>query len=264
MIGLVIALVAGLSVSAATVKSVGQVWAVVWGVAAFMLIQLLIGIIIRVVMKSRQAKLQNIMMTAQEKINRQMVIYQRRPPSSMREAQETVNRIQNGAAKDMLAELDGCKSLTYWNMMLGRQLNAMRVQLFFQLKEFKKVDELLPKSLLLDQQSMAIKMVRMYRNEDAGLDKFYTRKCARMKGDAAAFLASVYAWIKIRQGNTQAAIDALVGVKNRTDNPIVLENCDNLLNGKVKHFSNSGWGDAWYSLMLEEPKIKAQRQARMF
>ena len=264
MVGLVIALVAGLLVSASTVKAVGQVWAVVWGVAAFMLIQLLIGIAIRFLMKSRQAKLQSVMLTAQEKINRQMTIYQRRPPSSMREAQETVNRIQNGAAREMLDILDRCKPLTVWNMMLGRQLNAMRVQLFFQLKEFKKVDELLPKSLLLDQQSMAIKMVRMYRNGDTGLDKFYARKCSRMKGDAAAFLASVYAWIKIRQENTPAAVDALVGVKKRTDNPIVLENCDHLLNGKVKHFSNSGWGDAWYSLMLEEPKIKAQRQARMF
>ena len=39
-----------------------------------------------------------------------------------------------------------------------------------------------------------------------------------------------------------------------------------LANGKAKQFSNSGFGDMWYALYLEEPKVKPQRQrqGRMF
>ena len=38
-----------------------------------------------------------------------------------------------------------------------------------------------------------------------------------------------------------------------------------LANQKYKHFSNAGFGDLWYSLYLEEPKVKMQRQQqRMF
>ena len=42
----------------------------------------------------------------------------------------------------------------------------------------------------------------------------------------------------------------------------MIENCDRLVNGKYKHFNNAGLGDLWYSLYLEEPKIKPQRQVQ--
>ena len=32
------------------------------------------------------------------------------------------------------------------------------------------------------------------------------------------------------------------------------------MNGKEKQFSNAGFGDIWYALYLEEPKVKPQRQ----
>ena len=41
---------------------------------------------------------------------------------------------------------------------------------------------------------------------------------------------------------------------------MLLENHDKLLNGKAKQFSNAGFGDTWYALYLEEPKMKPQRQ----
>ena len=58
----------------------------------------------------------------------------------------------------------------------------------------------------------------------------------------------------------QKAVAALVAAKKLSDNATLVENCDRLVNGKLKHFSNAGFGDAWYSLYLEEPKIKPQRQ----
>ena len=58
----------------------------------------------------------------------------------------------------------------------------------------------------------------------------------------------------------QAARAALTAAKNKSDHPVLLENHEKLVNGKAKQFSNAGFGDMWYALFLEEPKMKPQRQ----
>ncbi|MBO5762438.1 MAG: hypothetical protein J6R85_01075, partial [Lentisphaeria bacterium] len=64
---------------------------------------------------------------------------------------------------------------------------------------------------------------------------------------------------------TDAALAALVDARKRSDNPVLTENWERLINGKVKHFSNANFGDVWYSLYLETPKFKQQRvQQRPF
>ena len=36
------------------------------------------------------------------------------------------------------------------------------------------------------------------------------------------------------------------------------------MNNRPAHFSNSGLGDAWYALHLEEPKVRMQRQRSFY
>lgn len=149
--------------------------------------------------------------------------------------------------------------------MLARQINTMKMQLYFQLRDFARTDQLLPKCLLMDARSIAIKLVRMYRNEDPKLDSFYRKKCRRAKGEDGAFLACVYAWIKLRQDDPAKAIAALVEAKKNSDNPALIANYENLANNRPKHFSNAAFGDNWYALYLEEPKVRPQKvQQRMY
>ena len=101
-------------------------------------------------------------------------------------------------------------------------------------------------------------------DRNAKMDKFYRSKVRRFKGENRAFLASVYAWMKVKQGKEQEALKALLDSKKTTDHPAMMENIERLSNGKIKHYSNSGFGDMWYALGLEEPKIKPQRQMRGF
>ena len=117
---------------------------------------------------------------------------------------------------------------------------------------------------MFDVHSVAIKLARMYKRNDAKMDKFFQSRVRRFKGDNRAFLASVYAWIKLRQDEPQLALKALIDSKSTSDNPVLLENIDRLTNGKIRHFSNSGFGDIWYALALEEPKVKVQRQIRNY
>ena len=244
----------------------GLAWEICCALAGFFLAQLAAGLIMRGAVKRRQDKIQSIMMAAQQKINKQINLFQLRPPSGMKAAQQTLEKIQNDAVRAALVEVESFKPLYKWNIMLKRQIAAMQGQLYFQLREFKKADEFLEYAILQDPQSIAIRLVRLYRNNDARLDKFYRAKIRRVKGEQAAFLASVYAWIKLKQDDEKAALAALVEAKKESDHPVLLDNYTKLANGKAKQFSNSGFGDMWYALYLEEPKVKPQRQrqGRMF
>ena len=92
------------------------------------------------------------------------------------------------------------------------------------------------------------------------LEAFYRKTSRSLKSDDLAFFASIYAWMKLRQEDEGAARAALVEAKKKSDNAVMLENLDRLLNGKAKHYAMNGFGDLWYALGLEEPKMKAQRR----
>ena len=68
------------------------------------------------------------------------------------------------------------------------------------------------------------------------------------------------------QAAANKALDALLQAKKLSDHQVLLDNIENLQNGKVKHFSNSGFNEMWYALMLEEPKVSKQqrRSGRMY
>ena len=42
----------------------------------------------------------------------------------------------------------------------------------------------------------------------------------------------------------------------------ITRNLEMLRNNRVRDFSNAGLGEQWYMLMLEEPKIRYERQTR--
>ncbi len=240
-------------------------WGIGWGISccllAFLVGWLVLGLILRKLVLDRQDGVQKIMMETQAKVNRQLELFNRRPPSSMNAARQILEKIQFEGIRNALAELEKFKPLYIWNMMLARQVNTMKLQLYFQLREYDKVDELLPKAILMDPQSMGIKLVRMYKKGDETLDKFYGRKSWKFRGENGAFLACVYGWIKVKQEQPEVALEALKKARKFSDHEVLVANIDALSNGKIKHYSNSGFGDNWYALGLEEPKQpKAKKQ----
>ena len=50
----------------------------------------------------------------------------------------------------------------------------------------------------------------------------------------------------------------------KAENETLKQNWDHLVNGRIKRFSNAGLGDQWYSLLLEEPKVKMQRPRSVY
>ena len=266
MLTLIIAVLVGVACGYGAAHEWKLWWGITCGILGFLAAQLTIGLFLRGAMKRRQDRIQQILQEAQQKINKQVNLFYIRPPSSQKAAQQILEKIQCDAAHKALEATEDFKPLYVWNLMLKKQIAAMQAQLYFQLKEFKKADECLKSAWFTDPQTVAIGLARMYRNEDPKLDKFYASQSRRARGEGAAFLASIYAWIKLKQGDEKAALEALTDATKKSDHQVLIENRDRLVNGKAKQFSNAGFGDIWYALYLEEPKMKAQRQrqGRMF
>ncbi len=260
MYTIIISLAVALITGASTRPFLGPGWSIFLAILAFMIVQLIIGLVIRKKVNKLTHDIQNIMQEAQLKINRQMQLYQSRQPNNLRQAQQNLEKMQLEAVRKTLDATEQFTPLYRWNFLIKKQVNTMKLQLHYQLKEFAKVDELLPKSMLIDARSLVIKLVRLYKNNDPSLDKFYNKKCRMLKEDDCALFALTYAWIKLQKSETEKAIAALNEAKKRTDNETLVENCSRLLNGKEKLFNNAGLGDQWYSLYLEEPKYKQIRQ----
>ena len=265
MYSIIIAVAAALLTGFATGRDLGTAWGIVCCVAAFLIAQLIIMLVLRKKLNKLQLGMQQTMQAAQVRIQRQVQNFQQRPVGSPKLMQQKLEAMQNDALHETLRLTAAFDPYYRWNWMLARQINTMKMQLYFQLRDFARTDQLLPKCLLMDARSIAIKLVRMYRNEDPKLDSFYRKKCRRAKGEDGAFLACVYAWIKLRQDDPAKAIAALVEAKKNSDNPALIANYENLANNRPKHFSNAAFGDNWYALYLEEPKVRPQKvQQRMY
>ena len=76
-------------------------------------------------------------------------------------------------------------------------------------------------------------------------------------------LYAVYSWILVKTGEIEEAIKVLQKGKKVSENDTIIKNWENLVNGKIKKFSNAGIGDQWYSLYLEEPKTQKPKQKVM-
>lgn len=235
-------------------------WGITCGIAGYVITQIIISLILRKKINAVQAGIQTEMNADRERINRQLTLFQQRQPGNMNGLKQLADRLQGEVSQKLLSATDRFKVFYPWSPMLYKQINAMKVQLYFQVKNYDEVDRLLPKSMLIDPLSLSIKLVRMFKNEDKDFDSFYNKKCSKFKGEQGAFIACVYAWIKLKQQNTQSAVAALRTARKYSDHPVLVENLDKLLNDRKKDFSNAGFGEQWYALGLEEFKPKALRR----
>lgn len=267
MLSILIALIVGAGIGTVTgIDLQSTAWGITCGIFGYIITQIIISLILRKKINAIQAGIQNGMNSERERINRQLNMFQQRQPGNTAGLKQLADRMQNEVSRKLLAATDDFKVFYPWSPMLYKQINAMKVQLYYQLKDYAEVDRLLPKSMLMDPLSLSIKMVRMYKCDDKKLDAFYNKKCSRIKSDNGAFLASVYAWIKLKQQNSQAAVAALRSARKLSDHPVLIDNLDKLLNDRKKDFSNAGFGEQWYSLGLEEikPKTVRRRNGPMF
>ncbi|MBO7683687.1 MAG: hypothetical protein J6T51_03060 [Kiritimatiellae bacterium] len=244
----------------------GLGWSVFAGVLGFGAFQGVAGYLIHRRVKREMEKVQAVLAEGQKQLQQKMRRWQMRPPGSLQEAQREIEADTRAFVKKALDQTSSLDRFRLLVPMMGRQIATARLQLSWMAKDFKAVDALMPRAICIDPMMSAIKMARMYMTgapTDA-IAKVYRKGAARTRYNGNVLLAAAMSWIQVRRGDADGAFKTLTEALKKSDNATLRQNHELLMNNRVAHFSNSALGDQWYSLLLEEPRVRAQRQRSVY
>ena len=221
-------------------------WSITAGVATFLVVQVVVGRIVQKRVKAAMDAVQAVLVDGQKRLQAKVARWQMqmRSPGALQAAQAEMARDQKVFVREALERTEVLHKFDNWMPMMRRQIATAQFQLYWGIKEFKKVDELMPKALFFDPAMNAMKLARMY-----------------MTNQPVEEMAKVYAkaTILIQKKDVDGAFKALNAALEKSDNETLKANRDHLANNRVAHFSNTALGDQWYALLLEEPRIHQQR-----
>lgn len=241
----------------------GPVWTSVFAVIGFVLATLPVNLWVKKKLEAIFNGVQTNLQATQDVVRRKAQAAQNRQMSSTKGLQRQLEKQQSAAIRQAIEELEVAQPLQKWNFLVEKQVNTLRGQLYFQIKEFENADRCFKKSLAMDPVTVAMRMVRMYkRGEEAELEKLYKKSCKRFKGEKSTLLHALRSWILVKEKKVDEAIKILDTARKDTESPILEKNWGHLVNGRVKNFSNAGLGDMWYTLHLETPKPVRMKQRR--
>jgi predicted ATPase len=244
----------------------GTGWSIFSGLVAFGVFQGVSGFFIQKRVKRDMDEVQAILTSGQRRLQEKMQRWQLRPPGSIQAAQKEIADDTRVFVREALAKTGCLARYRLWVPMMDRQIATAQLQLCWMIKDFRRVDELMPKAMFIDPTLSAIRIARMYMRDEPSesIAKVYNKAVRRVRYNGNVLLAAAWSWIQVRRGDADGAFKTLTEALKKSDNPALKRNHEVLMNNRVAHFSNSGIGDQWYSLLLEEPKVKVQRQRQAF
>lgn len=243
-------------------------WSITAGVATFLVVQVVVGRIVQKRVKAAMDAVQAVLVDGQKRLQAKVARWQMqmRSPGALQAAQAEIARDQKVFVREALERTEVLHKFDNWVPMMKRQIATAQFQLYWGIKEFKKVDELMPKALFLDPAMSAMKLARMYMTNRPveEMAKVYAKATRRLRYNQNVLLAAAWSWILIQKKDVDGAFKALNAALEKSDNETLKANRDHLANNRVAHFSNTALGDQWYALQLEEPRIHQQRMRQQW
>jgi hypothetical protein len=110
---------------------------------------------------------------------------------------------------------------------------------------------------------ISVKIARLYMLEAdiAEIEKFFRKQVSKLRYGQGVVLYSLMAWIYLQRNDLDKANKILIEACEKMENDVVKRNREHLANNRASQFSNTGLGEEWYALHLEQPKMKQQRQS---
>ncbi len=270
MVALLISvIVSTVAVVACVISHAGSGSATAAGIAGFLIVQFGIGYFVRKKIKVVQDELQEKLVNGQKQVSRKIQLFQTRPGGNIKQIQRQLETDQKTLLTEALAFTKRFEPYKKWNLFMGRQIDTMRLQFFYQLKKFEEVDQLLATAglftgpVMMEPMLIAMKMARQYENGDLeGLEKTFKRRVKWFRGNRGTLLYALMSWVYMKQGESEKARQLLVKAKEITADKTLAYNWEQLSNCKDNQFSNDGLGDEWFGLYLESPPIPKQQRMR--
>ena len=244
----------------------GLGWSIFTGVLGFGVFQGVAGFLIQKKVKAEMEKVQAILLAGQKQLEVKTQRWKFRPPSSLPAAQKEIFDDTKAFVKEALKQTETLRKYKLWVPMIERQIATAKLQLSWMIKDFKTVDALMPKAICLDPTMSCMKMARFYMLEKPTdeIAKVYKKGVGRVRYNGNVLLAATMSWIQVKRGDVDGAFKTLTEALKKSDNDVLKQNHTALGNNRVAHFTNSGLGDQWYSLLLEEPRIHTQRMRSVY
>ena len=213
--------------------------------------------------------LQADMQQNQKQMQNKMMQMQRRGGNPLG-LEATMQSMQKKSIDKALKQLEGATRLFKWSYLIKKQVITLRFQLLYQSKKFVEADRYIAGVMLLDHLTVAMVMCRAYEQEKTiddvkkwKVSKVYKKSVWRLRGGNASFVHSLYAWMLVKKGHIDQAIQILNKAVEKNDDGIISENLKLLKNNKPKQYSMVRYGDVWWSLYLQNPpKQKIKRVTR--
>ena len=237
-------------------------WSILWFFLLVLAGQLALGWCLRRGMASISARVQAEVQGAQAKMQAKIQRWRVRPVSSQKAAEAELAKDRDAMIANVQAILRPLERWRLWVPFLGRQLATMEMQFAWQKKDWARVDTLLPRALLLEPLFVCMRLARMWQKEESmeAIGQVFRKSVRRARYGTSALVYATYAWMLVKRGDIDGAHKVLVEANEKNEHAVLKSNRDLLANNRVAHFSNAGFGDEWYALWLEEPKVRAQRQ----
>ncbi len=237
-------------------------WSILWALLALAGTMVSINLILRKRIMAVMSEMQAMLMEGQKQIQVRMNVYQNKPVGDPKRVMAEMEKFQKKLLTQAIEHTAKLEPFRKWTPLFGRQLNTTRMQFHYQMQEFKKVDELMPKCLIMDPMSACMKIARQFTNKVAveEIEKTFQKAKTRLKYNQSALLYALMAWIYVKNEMSEKAHTLLIKGCDDNENETLKRNKERLANNKVKEFSNGNFGDEWYALFLEQPKIQTRRQ----
>jgi hypothetical protein len=268
MITLFIAIAAGAGAFSAAYFAAGwgAGWSVAAGVFAFALSNFILVRRFKKLIETDMAAVQRIMADGQKALQAKMQRWQIRPPGSVQAAQREIAEDTKAFVREAIAAVDVLAKYRRWVPMIDRQMATAKLQLNWMIKDFKRVDEYMPKALVIDPVTASMRIARLHMTGAPKEDvrKAYEKAVRRARYNQNVLPAACWSWILVKSGDADGAFKVLTEALKNSDDATLKRNHEQLMNNRPEQFSNSGLGDQWYALHLEEPKIRTQRQRQVY
>ena len=240
----------------------GYGWSSFFAVLAFIACQVLIGLHFKKKVMAAMGEVQGIMTSGQKRLQAKMQRWQMNPPGSIQAAQAEMMRDTKVFVKDAIAATEGLRKFKGWVPMMDKQIATAQLQLYWMIKEFDKVDKLMPMAIVIDPQMASLKMARMHMKGEPveEIRKVYEKTVRRVRYNQNVIPAALFSWILVKGGDADGAFKVLTEALKNSDDPVLKQNHEHLMNNRAKNFSNANLGEKWYALLLEEPKVYRPRQ----
>ena len=236
-------------------------WSILWGALVLVAGQLAIGWALRRRLGAVNDRVQAAMQAAQARMQAKLQRWRTRQMTNQKAAEAELAKDRDAMIAEVQAILRPLERYRLWIPLLGRQLATMEVQFAWQKKDWKRVDELLPRALLAEPLLVCMKLARLWAHEapTEALRKVFRKATRRARYGTTALIYATWSWMLVKRGEVDEAFRALVEADKKNEHATLKANRDALANNRLAHFSNAGFGEEWYALFLEEPKLRAPR-----